>query len=96
MNTIFKQGVAFLGISGLGWLIDFGVYSVLTSIFLFAVMPANMASALPAITFVFFSATYKTFKNRPGSISLGYKYLVYFRLPGVFSGLCVVGRTMAI
>ena len=78
MKNILKQGVAFLGISGLGWLIDFAVYSVLTSVFLFSVMRANMASAVPAITFVFFSATYKTFQNRPGSLSLGYKYLLYF------------------
>jgi putative flippase GtrA len=77
MNKILKQGLAFSLISGCGWLMDFTVFVILTAFLKFPVMYANIISSIPAITFVFFTSTRKTFINK-SRIKLRYKYLVYF------------------
>ena len=75
-KTLFRQIIEFVGISGIGWLMDFAVYGVLTSIGISAGI-ANFLSALPAITFVFFFATKKTFVQKEGGLSIGWKYALY-------------------
>ena len=75
-KTLLRQIFEFIGISGLGWLIDFAGYTVFTAIGVQAGI-ANFCSALPALTFVFFLATKKTFIEKERGIPLGWKYVLY-------------------
>lgn len=78
MRRIIRQGFSFVLISGIGWLIDFTVYTLLVMIASLDVAYANMISAIPGITFVFFMSGKKTFEVKPSKINLGFKYLIYF------------------
>lgn len=77
-KKIVHQAVRFVGISGCGWLIDFGVYIALTEVLRFHVAYANMISAIPAVTLVFLVSTRKIFANKKGDLPLWGKYIVYF------------------
>jgi len=71
------QFVEFIGISGLGWLIDFGCYSFMSYLTDWNVGICNAISAIPAITFVFFVSTIRTFKQRKSAVPLWGKYAIY-------------------
>ena len=77
MRNILKKLCAFLLFSGIGWIIDFGLYVFLTKALSFPVAGANYLSSIPAITFVFFVSTRKTFQCRPDGLSKGKKYVIY-------------------
>lgn len=77
MTKLLKKFCSFLLYSGVGWVIDFGLYWLLTSLLNFPVTGANYLSSIPAITFVFFVSTRKTFLCRPEGLSKPMKYLVY-------------------
>ncbi len=77
MSKLLKKLGAFLLFSGVGWIIDFGIYSILTGPLGFPVAGANYLSSIPAITFVFFTSTRKTFQCRPEGLPKGMKYLIY-------------------
>ncbi|WP_153727014.1 GtrA family protein [Salinibacillus xinjiangensis] len=70
--------LSFVAVSGIGWLIDFVVYTILVEYVKLSVFVSNIASALPAITFVFLASTNKVFKSTNPRIRLIYKYFVYF------------------
>lgn len=78
IKRIFKQFIRFIGISGMGFLIDFSVYCFLTGIIGFHIALANIISSTPAITYVFILSTKKVFavtgNNR---MRVGYKYIIY-------------------
>ena len=76
-HHLLKQAKKFLLTSGIGWLIDFTIYSYITSIWNINVLYANIISSIPAITFVFFISTKKTFSNESKKISLKIKYIIY-------------------
>ena len=78
MKKTVKQAIGFVVISGIGWLIDFSIYCLITGLCSLPVGIANIISSTPAITFVFFTSTKRTFQNKPGSLKLGYKYMIYF------------------
>jgi len=78
LNKLSRQFISFITISGIGWLIDFSVYLILINFFTFSIKYANMISAVPAVTFVFFVSVRKTFIQKQSRIRLGYKYLIYF------------------
>jgi len=78
LNKLSRQFISFIAISGIGWLIDFSVYLILIKFFTFSIKYANMISAVPAVTFVFFVSVRKTFIQKQSRIRLGYKYLIYF------------------
>ena len=78
MNKLIRQFISFIAISGVGWLIDFSVYLILIHFFTLSILYANMLSAVPAVTFVFFVSVRKTFIQKQSRIRLGYKYLIYF------------------
>ena len=75
-KTLVRQIIEFLGTSGIGWLMDFAIYSALTLLGVSAGV-SNFLSALPALTFVFFFATKKTFTQNERGIPLGWKYGIY-------------------
>ena len=76
-KSLFRQIVEFVGVSGVGWVIDFTVYTVLTTVLNVPAGISNFLSAIPAITFVFFTATLKTFVKKENGLSLHWKYALY-------------------
>lgn len=76
MRKLIRQALRFFLISGLGWLIDFSVYWLLTSRG-GQVGYSNFISAIPAVTFVFFTSTRKTFIHNQSRFRLRTKYLIY-------------------
>ena len=57
MYKLIKQLLSFVWVSGIGWIMDFTIYMVLTTKCGFSVFSGNFLSAIPAITFVFFVST---------------------------------------
>ena len=78
MENIRERAIKFIFTSGIGWILDFGIYIILTKHFGWEVLYANFCSAIPSITFVFIVSTSKIFKNKQTKLSLPYKYLIYF------------------
>lgn len=75
MKKLLMQSLKFVGLSGIGWLLDFGTYTLLG----FAssnVVLNNIISSWVGVTFVFIFATRNVFKNN-SKISLKWKYLIY-------------------
>lgn len=77
MSSSLKKFLKFAGISGIGWIIDFTIYTTLVYAFDFNVSTANFISAFPAVTFVFFFSTKKNFQKSQSKIKIRYKYLIY-------------------
>lgn len=75
MQNLFLQAIKFLGISGIGWLLDFGTYTVLgfvsKNLFL-----NNIISSWIGVTFTFVFSTRAVFKNK-SRIPLKAKYALY-------------------
>lgn len=78
VKKIFKQFMSFLLVSGVGWIMDFSIYFVLTHFANFNVGFANILSSIPAITYVFIMSNKKIFENLHSKLSLKIKYLIYF------------------
>jgi putative flippase GtrA len=78
-NTISLLGkfIRFLGVSGIGWLIDFSIYCTLVFAFHLPVFQANILSAIPGVTFVFFVSVRKIFANKKSNFPLWLKYAAY-------------------
>ncbi len=72
-NRIFEM-FKFFGISGIGWIIDFSIYSLI-SYFINPVI-SNIISSFVSITFVFLVSTKKIFVNN-GKYNLKLKYFIY-------------------
>lgn len=77
MVRIIKQGISFILVSGLGWVIDLSVYILFITLFGTEVFYSNIISAIPAITFVFFTSTKKIFQNRTSRLKSKYKFIIY-------------------
>ncbi len=75
MKNLLMQAVKFLGLSGIGWLLDFCTYTGLAFISKNLVLN-NTISSWVGVTFVFIYATRKVFKN-DSKISLKLKYAIY-------------------
>lgn len=85
---MLKQLFRFLGVSGLGWCLDFSIYLCLTLFFGWPVFWANCAGGLPAITLVFIVSTRKIFRQG-GGLPLWAKYLLYL----VYQGFLLVAAS---
>lgn len=75
LKKIFLQAIKFIGLSGIGWLLDFGTYTGLGYISSNLVIN-NIISSWVGVTFVFIFATRKVFKNN-SKIPLKWKYFIY-------------------
>ncbi len=75
MKKLISQAFRFVGLSGVGWILDFCTYTLLgfVSVNLFL---NNMVSSWVGVTFVFFFATRKVFQNN-SKIPLKWKYFIY-------------------
>lgn len=71
-----KQFFKFIGISGVGWALDFSIY-VFLSQKLGWIIIANMISSSIAVSFVFFYSTKRTFCMNNKGLSLNKKYVFY-------------------
>ena len=76
MKKIIKQAIGFIGISGLGWIIDIIIYTLLTSILKINVNIANAFSSFIGVSFVFIISTRKLFINN-SRINIKIKYIIY-------------------
>lgn len=77
-KTISRQFLWFLTVSGVGWLIDFSIFTLLSYLTSLPVMVINIISSTPAITYVFLMSGNKIFKNTESKLSMKLKYLIYF------------------
>lgn len=69
------QALQFVGLSGIGWILDFCTYTVLGFISSNLVLN-NILSSWVGVTFVFIFATRKVFENN-SKMSLKWKYAIY-------------------
>lgn len=75
MKKLLMQAIKFVGLSGIGWLLDFFAYTVLGFVSDNLVLN-NSISSWVGVTFVFIFATRKVFQNN-SKISLKWKYAIY-------------------
>lgn len=75
LKQLFLQVLKFIGFSGIGWILDFSVYTGL-GFFSSNLDLNNRISSWVGVTFVFIFATRKVFKNN-SRISLKWKYFIY-------------------
>lgn len=77
-QKLLKQFYYFILVSGTGWLIDFGLFYLLSTFVRLNVLYSNLISTIPAFTFVFIISTRKIFINNIKLLTLKQKYLFYF------------------
>ena len=78
-EKLFSQFIKFLFVSGIGWLIDFSLYVILTTKFNLKIFYANIFSSIPAISYVFLISTKKIFvKSQRNNLTIIQKYIIYF------------------
>lgn len=75
MKKLIQQAIKFVGLSGIGWLLDFCIYNLLGFISTNLIIN-NIVSSGVGVTFVFIFATRKVFQNN-SKISLKWKYAIY-------------------
>lgn len=69
--------IKFVFVSGIGFIIDFTLYSILIRIIDMDIFLLSFLTALAGVTFVFFTSTKKVFETNTTRIPLKYKYLIY-------------------
>lgn len=75
MKKLFIQAIRFIGLSGIGWILDVTTYTVLGVISANLVLN-NTISSWVGVTFVFLLSTRIVFKNN-SKIPLKWKYVIY-------------------
>ena len=75
MKKLLGQIIKFVGLSGIGWILDFITFSLLGFVSLNLVLN-NTISSWVGVTFVFVFATQKVFENN-SKIPLKWKYVIY-------------------
>ncbi len=83
IKKLIIQAFKFFGISGIGWLIDFTSYTIMTSLLKIDIMIANIISSFFGITFVYLVSTRKLFQNN-SKYNLKVKYVAYILYQIVF------------
>ncbi len=73
--SLLKQAVKFVGLSGVGWLLDLTVYTIL-SLRMDDLALVNTLSSLVGASFVFMFSTRFVFRDNH-KIPLGWKYFIY-------------------
>lgn len=77
MKKLLNKFLKFVLVSGVGWVLDFGIFTLLTGLLGWPVVGSNYLSSLVAVTFVFSVSTRKILSNRAEGHSPRVKYLVY-------------------
>ena len=73
MKKIIVQAISFFGLSGIGWIIDMCIYSIMSN-FNIQTIIANIISSFVAVTFVYTTSTKKIFKNINKDFNVKKKY----------------------
>ena len=73
---VAKQIVHFIGISGIGWLIDFSLLNIL-HIVITDIFVCNLLSSFIAVSFVFILSARKNFVQNPNGINIRIKFVLY-------------------
>ena len=76
MRRLLQQGIRFIGVSGIGWLIDFGLFNLL-HLFIGPVSVCNIISSLAGVSFVFCVSTRNIFINAENGAPLKLKFIIY-------------------
>ena len=76
MKKIIIQAFKFFGLSGLGWIIDMCIFSLLTYFGVYTIL-ANIISSFVAVTFVYLTSTKNIFVNMNNKFNIKKKYVVY-------------------
>ena len=74
LKRIFKQALHFFVISGVGWIIDVCIFSIISN--WIPIIISNIISSSVSVTYVYFTSTKKIFKNN-STMNLKTKYLIY-------------------
>lgn len=77
LSKLIIQALKFFLISGIGWIIDMCIFSILTKITPLPTMVCNMISSVVAVTYVYITSTRKTFTNNSKKRDLKTKYIYY-------------------
>lgn len=77
IKKLVIQAFKFFGLSGIGWVIDFGVFTTLTKVVHVPAGISNIISSLCGVTFVFFTSTIKTFAVKTERFTRKQKYIIY-------------------
>ena len=72
---LILQGIKFVGLSGVGWILDFTTF-IFLGLFSKNLVLNNYLSSLVGFTFVFFASTIKLFVSH-SKIPLFWKYIIY-------------------
>ena len=75
LKNLLKQAIKFVGLSGIGWLLDFGTYTII-GFFSENLFLNNTISSWVGVTFVFLFSTRMVFSNN-SKIPLKVKYVIY-------------------
>lgn len=76
-ENLLRKAVRFLFTSGIGFILDFIAYTLLTQLLDFSVLKANFLSSLIGATFVFIVSTHKIFESSNSQVSIYLKYVAY-------------------
>ena len=76
-ENLLRKAVRFLFTSGIGFILDFIAYTLLTQLLDFSVLKANFISSLIGATFVFIVSTHKIFESSNSQVSIYLKYAAY-------------------
>ena len=90
MKNLLEQAVKFVGLSGIGWILDFCTYTILGFGFKNVVVN-NFISSWIGVTFVFIFATRNVFKNN-SRISLKKKYFIYLGYQLIL--ICLISKLL--
>lgn len=74
---IGAKSVKFIFVSGIGWMMDFSIFTCLVKLLSLEIFIANCISSFIAITFVFIISTRRIFENNTQKLNLKYKYIAY-------------------
>lgn len=74
---VLKKVFKFVLVSGIGFIMDLIVYSILTLLLKMDLDISNMLSSIVGATFIFFTSTKKIFETNIKRISLRKKYIIY-------------------
>ncbi len=88
---LLNQALHFFLISGVGWLMDMLIYSILSNFI--PVMVANIISSSVAVTYVYIVSTKKIFENT-SKINIKTKYVFYilYQLGMILGSSFVIGK----
>lgn len=75
MKNLLQQIIKFIGLSGIGWILDFCIY-IIAGFVSENLAINNIISSWAGVSFVFVFATREVFENH-SKISLKWKYLMY-------------------